>query len=115
MIRVVNTRTFNGAHKIYIGRGSPLGNEYSHKEGTKAKHHVKDVETAIERYAIDLYTAIEEKDPTICAELNRLFLYYRKHGELNLACYCKWKGHEPCHGEVVQRILEEALLCYKSK
>ena len=30
MISVVNKRTFKGKHGVYIGRGSVLGNPYTH-------------------------------------------------------------------------------------
>ena len=109
MINVVNKRTFKGEHGVYIGRGSVLGNPYTHKQGTKAEYVVESVEKAIQEYENDLLNKISNKDPSICGELNRLYKYYKEHGELNLICYCKWKGHEPCHGDVIKNMLESAL------
>ena len=109
MINVVNKRTFKGEHGVFIGRGSPLGNEWSHKEGTKAKYVVSSVEEAVHEYEKDLLKKISEKDSLVCSELNRLYKYYKTHNELNLICYCKWKGNELCHGDVIKRILEHAL------
>ena len=109
MINVVNKRTFKGDHGVFIGRGSVLGNDWSHKEGTQAKYVVESVEKAIQEYENDLLSKISNKDPSICGELNRLYKYYKEHGELNLICYCKWKGHEPCHGDVIKNMLESAL------
>lgn len=112
MITVVNRRIYKGLHNFYIGRGSPLGNDYSHKEGTSALYIVDTVEEAVACYEQDLRKKIKEKDPKICNELNHLYKYYKIHKELNLACYCKWKGHEPCHGDVIKKILEEVLVCH---
>lgn len=109
MINVVNTRKYNGPHKIYIGRGSVLGNDYTHKEGTKAAFLVATVEEAVQCFEADLRKKIADKNIAICRELNNLYKYYKQHGELNLACYCKYKGTEPCHGDVIKKILEEVL------
>uniref|UniRef100_A0A0D6QU71 DUF4326 domain-containing protein n=1 Tax=Araucaria cunninghamii TaxID=56994 RepID=A0A0D6QU71_ARACU len=106
MINVVNKRVFKGEHGIFIGRGSPLGNDWSHKKGTKAKYIVDSVEDAVREYEKDLLLKIKLKDKTVCDELNRLYKYHKEHGELNLICYCKWKGDEPCHGDVIKNILE---------
>lgn len=109
MIKVVNTRIYNGPHKHYVGRGSPLGNSYSHKDNTKALYKVESAEKAVQCFEKDLRNSISNKDPAICKALNDLYMYYKQHGELNLACYCKWKGHEPCHGDVIKKVLEEVL------
>ena len=109
MINVVNKRTFKGEHGVYIGRGSVLGNPYTHKQGTKAEYVVGSVQEAVDYYEGYLFGKVVTKDKDICNELNRLYKYYKEHGELNLICYCKWKGHEPCHGDVVKNMLESAL------
>ena len=109
MITVVNRRIYKGSHVFYIGRGSPLGNDYTHREGTTAKYVVASVEEAVKEFEKDLRQKIAAKDPVVCKELNKLYKYYKQHGELNLACYCKWKGHEPCHGDVIKKVLEEVL------
>lgn len=109
MITVVNKRTFKGDHGIFIGRGSPLGNSWSHKEGTKAKYIVGSVEEVVQEYESWLFGKIAIKDKAVCDELNRIYKYYKIHNELNLICYCKWKGHELCHGDVIKKVIECAL------
>ena len=109
MINVVNKRTFKGEHGVYIGRGSVLGNPYTHKQGTKAEYVVGSVQEAVDSYERYLVGKVVTKDKDTCNEMNRLYKYYKEHGELNLICYCKWKGHEPCHGDVVKNMLESAL------
>ena len=109
MITVVNKRTFKGEHGVYIGRGSVLGNPYTHKQGTKAEYVVGSVQEAVDYYERYLVGKVANKDRDTCNEMNRLYKYYKEHGELNLICYCKWKGHEPCHGDVIKNMLESAL------
>lgn len=109
MINVVNKRTFKGEHGFYIGRGSVLGNPFTHKQGTKADFVVDSVQEAINKYEVMLVSKVENKDKTVCGELNRLYKYYKQHGELNLICYCKWNGTEPCHGDIIKSLLETKL------
>ena len=110
MINVVNKRIFKGKNLSYIGRGSPLGNPFTHKEGTKAEFIVDSIETAVEAYRSYLNDAINNKDKKICDELNRLYKLYYTQGEvLNLGCYCKYKGDELCHGDIVKEVLEKAI------
>lgn len=109
MINVVNKRTFKGVNGIYIGRGSPLGNPYTHKQGTKAEYVVSSVEEAVGKYEEWLEDKVNSKDKLVCKELNRLYKHYKQNGELNLICYCKWRGNEPCHGDVIKKVLERVL------
>ena len=109
MINVVNKRTFKGEHGVYIGRGSVLGNPYTHKQGTKAEYVVGSVQEAVDYYEGYLFGKVVNKDKDICNELNSLYKYYKEHGVLNLICYCKRKGQEPCHGDVIKNMLESAL------
>ncbi len=77
---------------VYIGRGSRWGNEYSHKEGTKAKYRVKTREDAVEAYRQDLWKAI--RAGTIKrTDLTQLL------GK-RLACFC---APQACHGDVLAK------------
>ena len=109
MINVVNKRTFKGEHGVYIGRGSVLGNPYTHKQGTKAEFVVDTVQEAVDNYSDWLDQKLKSKDRLVCDEMNKLYKYYKTHKELNLICYCKWKGNELCHGDVIKDMLESAL------
>ena len=109
MINVVNKRTFKGEHGVFIGRGSPLGNRWSHKEGTKAEYVIGSVQEAFDEYEAWLFRMIANKDKPVCDELNKLYKYHKTNNELNLICYCKWKGDELCHGDVIKKVLEEAI------
>ena len=109
MINVVNKRTFKGEHGVYIGRGSVLGNPFTHKDGTKAEYVVGSVQEAVDEYEAWLFRMIANKDKPVCDELNKLYKYYKTHQKLNLICYCKWMGNELCHGDVIKGVLEAAI------
>jgi hypothetical protein len=85
---VVNRKTQD--FDVYIGRGSKWGNDFSHREGTKALVLVRTREEAIARYRIDLWRKIKAGEITLddLADL---------HGK-RLGCYC---APLPCHGDVL--------------
>jgi hypothetical protein len=98
-ITVVNKH--HGQTGEYIGRGSPLGNPYSHLPNTKALFRVDTREQAISSYETWLDQQIKTENPDVVHELVRL---YRKAetGPVKLVCYCAPKA---CHGDVIRRIL----------
>lgn len=81
---------------VYIGRPSKWGNEYSYKNDTIAKYKVSTVEECVERYEEDF-----RADPEKISWLKEL-----KEDDV-LACWCKVKGHEPCHGDVIAKLYKE--------
>jgi len=83
---------------VYIGRGSPLGNPYSHRHGTKAKYIVSTREKAIEKYEIWLRKRIQRNNRPIIEALKRI------KEDSNLICFCKPLS---CHGDVILKILNE--------
>lgn len=93
----------------YIGRGSPLGNPYSHRQGTKAEHVVPTVEDAITAYRAWLIARIQDGDGVVVPELDRLAQIALNTGTLNLRCYCAPK---PCHGEVIKEVILTVLKEY---
>ena len=88
----------------YIGRGSPLGNPFSHLRGTRAIR-VRTREEAVTMYRDYLHMEIKKGNPRITAELGRLYRILEEEGELTLKC-CASRF---CHGEVIKEILEECL------
>lgn len=89
---------------IYIGRGSPFGNNYSHLENTKAEFVVETREEAIIKYRQDLVKGILNGtvDPLSIARLHKK----------KLGCYCnngntsiKGGGHY-CHGLILKSLAE---------
>lgn len=80
-------------YDVYIGRGSIWGNNFSHKEGTKAEFVVATREEAIQAYADWIQT-----QPELLAKLPSL------RGKV-LCCYCRgpkgFQGRLMCHGQVL--------------
>lgn len=98
MITVVNKR--NTQTGEYIGRGTPLGNPFAMRN--KSQTERDRVCDAYEKY---IAKKIQDKDPAICTELNRLWKIAKK-GNLILVCWCKPLR---CHGDTIKRVLEEKL------
>ena len=93
-ILVVNKRY--GEKGVYIGRPSPLGNPFViGEDGTRAE--------VIKKYKNWIDAGLAAGDPRIVNELYRLYRL-SKLGDLRLQCFC---APEPCHGDVIKRILEE--------
>jgi len=105
-IAIVNTHhgTKEGE---YIGRGSPLGNPYSHLPSTAAQYQVRTREDAIRAYRTWLDQKIQEKDPHIIQELNRLGHKLQQDGSVKLRCFCAPKA---CHGDVIKETLLKAIM-----
>ena len=103
MIRVVNRHHYDGTDAVYVGRGTPLGNPYSHQSGTTAEHRVKTRAEAIEKYREWLkeqlgYGGLTRKT------FDGLVQFYVDFGELTLACSCV---PEACHAEVIRDLILE--------
>lgn len=103
MITVVNKHTHTPTpNDVYIGRGSALGNPYSHLQGTKAAHICASRAEAVQFCKGWLEDLIRHKEPRVCAELNRIYTM-AKRGDVNLVCYCAPKA---CHGGVIKELIE---------
>lgn len=79
------------ADAVYIGRGSPWGNPFSHMANTKAQYIVETREQAIKLFEM----ALGETDKAIIR---------RELKGKHLLCFCAPK---PCHGDVLLRIANE--------
>ncbi len=107
MIRVVNRRNYRGHDAVYVGRGTPLGNPYSHLPtgSSQAKFKVETRDEAVDKYAEWLPDAMKT-DPMVRKVFEGLVQFYRDFGELTLSCYCAPKR---CHAEVIARMVQEAV------
>jgi hypothetical protein len=95
MVKVVNIK--KEKYDVYIGRGSPFGNPYTHLslQNTKAQVQVKSREEAIEKYREYFYKKIE--DPEFLDDILRL-------KDKVLGCYCAPKS---CHGHIIAEFLDK--------
>jgi len=105
-IRVVNRRTHAPTDQdIYIGRGSALGNPYSHMPGVpEAGFGCRDREEAIDKYRDWLRRKIHREDPDVLEALQEI-RELNKKGVVYLVCYC---SPLPCHGLIIKELLNES-------
>lgn len=108
-IMVVNRHHPNAPKGEYIGRGSPLGNPYSHLAGTSAAFQVDTRDEAISLYRDWLQGQISIKNPEIVGELDRLATIAMQR-PLVLECYCKPAA---CHGDVIADVLTKAIMQHR--
>lgn len=92
---------------IYIGRGSPLGNPFTHFDlsKTKAEFHRETREEAVSSYEKYIWDKIRNGDTKICSEIDRIY-ELALNGDVNLVCFCKPKS---CHGDILKKIIEDRL------
>lgn len=109
MIKVINKRIEDYiVGSIYIGRGSPLGNPFTHisNKETKAEFICDSREIAMNCYEAYLMVKIKSRDKVICDELNRVYKKALK-GDVYLLCYCKPKS---CHGDIIKKIIDSKII-----
>ena len=108
MINVVNTYKHisqPGEIDYYIGRGSVLGNPFTHlKTSTQATTIVATREEAIAKYEPYLLEQIKLNNWDILNAINRLKDFHNNGEIINLVCYCKPKS---CHGDFTKKLVEE--------
>lgn len=96
-----------GVQEVYIGRGSALGNPFTHLpiEKSKALFQVESREKAIEEYEKWIWQKIGDKDEAVIKELENI-KSKAKAGKVYLVCYCKPKK---CHGDIIKMIVEKSI------
>ena len=87
---ILNTKTDDCRHAVYVARPSPLGNPYAiGPDGDRG--------TVIERYRHWLTARIAERDPVVCTAL----LGIRQ--DQPLSCHC---APALCHAEIIAEVLD---------
>lgn len=95
-INVINRRWSRGGE--YVGRPSPLGNPFViGPDG--------DRDTVIDAYGRWLDQKLQERNPAICAEMERL-RRLAERGTLELCCWC---APQRCHAEEIADRIAAAL------
>lgn len=110
MIKIANKRSHRPTNTdVPVHRGFPLGNVFDWRGSPKAEFQCKNRAEAIQLYEVWLDKKIEEKDPEVCAELNKIYKL-AKNGDVALVCYCEHSsGKEDCHGRIIKARVEEKL------
>ena len=101
-LQVVNRHTYDGPRDrsyLYIGRGTPLGNNWSHVAGTTAQFKVETRLDAIAEYRRWLWTQIQSAKGPAFEALQEIKDRVTNGEKINLACSCH---PQPCHGDVVK-------------
>lgn len=95
-----------GAIRVYVGRGSPLGNPFTHKDGTKAPTKVGSRAEAVQAYAAYLKEKLAQKDERIRKALNEIALAAMRGQRVELECYC---APHACHADVLAQLVAERM------
>lgn len=120
-----NLELFGGENNYYIGRGSILGNPYTHIKDreTKATFVVNSRDDAINQYKhyFDvMYCSNIEYRKTI----DEIYDKYRRGEDIFLGCYCKkypcqdgiiHNDEVLCHGDIIKQKLQSRLMREKIK
>lgn len=109
MIYVYNRK--NETHyknSFYIGRGSVLGNPYTHIKDrkTKAIYQADDRDDAIDKYS-RYYDIMYGSNIAFTKAIDEIYDVYKTGEDVYLACYC---SPLRCHGDIIKEKLEERLL-----
>src|SRR5438067_2332782 len=105
-LQVVNWHTYDGPcdrSYLYIGRGTPLGNNWSHVAGTAAQFRVETRLDAIAEYRRWLWTQIQSAKGPAFEALQQVKDRVTNGDKINLACSCHPKA---CHGDVIKSAIE---------
>ena len=109
MIYIYNRRTeTHNKNDFYIGRGSILGNPYSHIKDrkTKAIYEAKDRDDAIDKYSY-YFDLMYGSNKTFTQAIDEIYEVYKSGDDVFLGCFCKPLR---CHGDVIKEKLEKRLL-----
>ena len=100
VLNVVNKRNHvaeAGTVDVYCGRGSVLGNPYTHKQGTKAQFIMESRDEAVNEYR-GYFKKQMETNAEFLNEMRRIYRLATKQ-EVNLVCYC---APLACHCNVIR-------------
>lgn len=115
MIYVYNRKieTHNGSNNFYIGRGSVLGNPYTHitDKKTKAIYKAVDRDDAIEKYS-HYFDLMYGSNLAFTNMVDAIYEMYKSGMDVYLECYC---APLRCHGDIIKEKLEARLLKEKIK
>lgn len=104
MITVVNRHSYTGKG-VYIGRGTALGNKFSHS-GYAGTVKVTTREVAIQKYAEWLKHELDNPNSPAYAMFERLAMDVWLGKDVALICSC---APASCHGDVIKRAIENLI------
>lgn len=95
-------------NNIYIGRGSILGNPYTHNgvKSSLAKLSFPTRKEAIDAYKM-YFKAMYEKDLEFKLTVDAIYEKYKNGEDIYLQCFCKPLD---CHGDYIKEYMEKRLI-----
>lgn len=99
-------------NEIYIGRGSKVGNPYSHLCG-KGEFHCETRDEAVDKYKNYFYDVLLQ-DTAVKMWTHNVAMHQIENPDedINLMCYCK---PARCHGEIIKEYIENLMQTLKKK
>lgn len=91
-----------GAHNVYVGRGSPLGNPEPMKDKSDAERN-----RVCDFYESWLADRLIELESPQYNEMVHLYRLAKADQDIHLQCYCG--ANKRCHAETIKKRLEIAL------
>ena len=97
-----------GENSFYCGRGSVLGNPYTHikDKETKARYVVRDRDEAIDRYS-GYFDVMYGGNKEFTKAVDEIYSLYKAGKDVYLGCYCK---PQRCHCDVIVDKLRKRLV-----
>ena len=108
MVKVYNRKKeTHNKNDFYIGRGSPLGNPYTHIKDrqTKALYLCPDRDSAIDAYS-HYFDIMYGSNKAFTEACDKIYEVYKTGEDVYLGCYCKPLR---CHGDILAEKLQEKL------
>lgn len=111
-----NNEEHYGENVVYCGRGSILGNPYTHikDKKTKALFVVSNREEAIDNYS-HYFDVMYGSNVDFTNAIDSIYEKYKRGEDVYLSCYCK---PQSCHCDIIvkkltQRLVRERLKKFK--
>jgi len=103
MFPITPVNKYKVPNHIYCGRGSALGNPFSHSKGTKALFIVKTRDEACDKYAEYFHNEVViKKNPVMLKELREIYSLSLQM-PVNLGCFC---APQRCHTETIRDFIQ---------
>jgi hypothetical protein len=103
---VVNRHSYTGPQDntyFYIGRGTPLGNQWSHVSNTAATYKTETREQSVSKFNDWLNEQIDKREGPAFEAIRQLKELAARGNPIKLACSCI---PELCHGDVIKAQIE---------
>lgn len=104
----ITKENHDGENDFYCGRGSYVGNPYTHikDKKTKAQFVVRDRETAIALYS-NYFDKMYGNNIPFTEYIDQIYELYKNGEDVYLGCYCH---PQSCHCDIIKDKLQKRLM-----